>query len=127
MMKDCWPSVIACSDKSLADAIVEAWPDAPPYFCFENVFTPGRESEDNPAPVLADADVATIIYTSGTSGEAKGVMLSAANVGYMLACTSGRLDQLMRNRRANGLESRNNSAQDTVFHYLPLCFAGRGS
>src|SRR5271163_686231 len=40
MMKDCWPSVIACSDKSLADAIVDAWPEAPPYFCFESVFSP---------------------------------------------------------------------------------------
>ncbi|HLB93521.1 MAG TPA: AMP-binding protein, partial [Terriglobales bacterium] len=35
MMKDCWPSVIACGDKALADAIVEAWPEAPPYFCFD--------------------------------------------------------------------------------------------
>src|SRR5271163_3578193 len=119
MMKDCCPSVIACSDKSLADSIVEAWPEAPPCFCFENVFTPGREPADNPSPLLADADVATIIYTSGTSGEAKGVMLSASNVGYMLGCTSGRLDQLMRGRRANRSEAR-----DTVFHYLPLCFAG---
>src|SRR5271154_839731 len=75
MMKDCWPSVIACSDKSLAESIVEAWPEAPPYFCFENVFIPAREPADNPAPSLADADVATIIYPSGTSGEAKGVML----------------------------------------------------
>ena len=124
MMKDCWPSVIACSDKSLADSIVAAWPEAPPYFCFENVFTPGREPADDPAPSLADADVATIIYTSGTSGEAKGVMLSAGNVGYMLGCTSGRLDQLMRIRRANGRDSQNNESQDAVFHYLPLCFAG---
>src|SRR5271169_1085997 len=49
MMKDCWPSVIACGDKSLADAIVEAWPEAPPHFCFENVFTPSREPAENPA------------------------------------------------------------------------------
>src|SRR6202158_761981 len=25
MMKDCWPSVIACGEQSLADAIVQAW------------------------------------------------------------------------------------------------------
>ena len=31
----------------------------------------------------------TIIYTSGTSGEAKGVMLKRGNVGHMLGCTSG--------------------------------------
>ena len=34
MMKDCWPSVIACGEQSLADAIVQAWPEAPPCFCF---------------------------------------------------------------------------------------------
>jgi len=48
MMKDCWPSVIACGDQALADAIVEAWPEAPPHFCFENVFTAGRGPVENP-------------------------------------------------------------------------------
>jgi len=114
MMKDCWPSVIACGDQSLADAIVKEWPDAPPLFSFENVFTSSRGPVENPALTVADSDVATIIYTSGTSGEAKGVMLSAGNVGHMLGCTSGRLDRLMKRR----------SGQDAVFHYLPFCFAG---
>ena len=114
MMKDCWPSVIACGEQSLADAIVEAWPEAPPHFCFENVFTAGRGPVENPALAVSEEDVVTIIYTSGTSGEAKGVMLNAGNVGYMLGCTSGRLDQLMKRR----------PVQDSVFHYLPLCFAG---
>jgi long-chain acyl-CoA synthetase len=114
MMKDCWPAVIACGEQSLADSIVEAWPEAPPHFCFENVFTAGRGPVENPALVVAEEDVVTIIYTSGTSGEAKGVMLNAGNVGYMLGCTSVRLDQLMKRR----------PGQDAVFHYLPLCFAG---
>ncbi|MGO9404331.1 MAG: AMP-dependent synthetase/ligase [Terriglobales bacterium] len=114
MMKDCWPSVIACGEQSLGNAIVEAWPEAPPHFSFENVFTPGREPVETPALAVAEQDVVTVIYTSGTSGEAKGVMLTAGNVGYMLGCTSGRLDQLMKKR----------SGQDSVFHYLPLCFAG---
>lgn len=124
MMKDCWPSVIACGEKSLAEAIVEAWPEAPPHFCFENVFTPAREPVESPALAIADADVVTIIYTSGTSGEARGVMLNAGNVGYMLGCTSGRLDQLMRGRATSRETSGNDGAQDAVFHYLPLCFAG---
>jgi long-chain acyl-CoA synthetase len=119
MMKDCWPSVIACGDKALADAIVEAWPEAPPYFCFDNVFTAGREPVENPVPAVGEENVVTIIYTSGTSGEAKGVMLNAGNVGYMLGCTSGRLDQLMKER-----VSKSVPVQDAVFHYLPLCFAG---
>ena len=119
MMKDCWPSVIACGERSLADAIVEAWPEAPPYFCFENVFTAGRGPAENPALAVAEEDVATIIYTSGTSGEAKGVMLTAGNVGHMLGCTSGRLDRLMGSH-----PTKTHPAQDAVFHYLPLCFAG---
>jgi len=114
MMKDCWPSVIACGEPSLADAIVEAWPEAPPHFCFDNVFTAGRGPVENPALAVSEEDVVTIIYTSGTSGEAKGVMLNTGNVGYMLGCTSGRLDRLMKRR----------PGQDSVFHYLPLCFAG---
>ncbi|MGB6386625.1 MAG: AMP-binding protein [Terriglobales bacterium] len=124
MMKDCWPSVIACGEQSLADAIVEAWPEAPPHFCFENVFTPSREVVENPALAVAESDVVTIIYTSGTSGEAKGVTLNAGNVGYMLGCTSGRLNQLMRGHTTPRDTGKTSPGQDTVFHYLPLCFAG---
>jgi long-chain acyl-CoA synthetase len=119
MMKDCWPAVIVCGDRALAYAIAEAWPDAPPRFCFENVFGSARDGVENPASAVAEDDVVTIIYTSGTSGEAKGVMLNAGNVGHMLGCTSGRLDQLMRGR-----QTETSPQQDVVFHYLPLCFAG---
>lgn len=119
MLKDCWPSVIACGEQSLAAAIMQEWPEAPPCFLFDNVFTKERGPVDNGAPVVADHDIVAIIYTSGTSGEAKGVMLNAANVGHMLGCTSGRLTQLMKSQ----LMSRQ-AAQDAVFHYLPFCFAG---
>ena len=65
-------------------------------------------------PRLQESDPVTIIYTSGTSGEAKGVVLNAGNVTFMLAATSARLDSLMTGQ----------SGQDRVYHYLPLCFAG---
>lgn len=119
MMKDCRPAVIACGEQALADAIAEVWREAPPRFCFDAVFSSGSDAPKDTARAsveseVAESDVVTIIYTSGTSGEAKGVTLNAGNVGYMLDRTSERLDQLMKNR----------SGQDSVFHYLPLCFAG---
>ena len=63
MMKDCWPSVIACGEQSLADSIVEAWPEAPPHFCFENVFTPTRGPVENPSLTVKDENVVAVIST----------------------------------------------------------------
>src|SRR6202167_4594839 len=128
MMKDCRPAVLACGEHSLADAILGAWPEAPRRFCFPDVFGIGSDPLENPAAIvaeeMAEKDVVTIIYTSGTSGEAKGVMLNTGNVGYMLGCTSGRLDQLMRGYTAPRETGKSTPSQDNVFHYLPLCFAG---
>jgi len=114
MMKDCSPAVMACGDQALADAIAPEWPEAPPSFLFDHVFVESRAPVGISSPVVAGEDVVAIIYTSGTSGEAKGVMLNAANIAHMLGCTSERLDQLMKKR----------PGQDAVFHYLPFCFAG---
>src|SRR5437762_198251 len=113
MMKDCSPSLICCGDATLRDAIAQHWPEAPPQFLFDEIFTGARDLALDRLQV-AEPDPVTIIYTSGTSGEAKGVVLTAGNVGHMLGCTSGRLDLLMQGRRG----------QDCVFHYLPFCFAG---
>src|SRR5256885_8512784 len=114
MMKDCSPSVICCGDELLAQAIVAEWPEAPPHFSTSKVFTSSRAPLSDVEVRVASDDVVTIIYTSGTSGEAKGVMLNSGNVSHMIGCTSGRLDQLMKQPLR----------QDTVFHYLPFCFAG---
>lgn len=113
MMKDCSPALICCGDAVLRDGILQIWPEAPPQHLFAEIFSNAGASV-NGNPRLAESDPVTIIYTSGTSGEAKGVMLTAGNVGHMLGCTSGRLDSLMEGR----------PGQDRVFHYLPFCFAG---
>ena len=113
MMKDCAPVAICCGDADLQKAILQEWPEAPPQFLFNEIFA-GVAQSVNEKPYVTDSDPVTIIYTSGTSGEAKGVVLNASNVGHMLGCTSGRLDLLMNNRLG----------QDRVFHYLPFCFAG---
>ena len=94
MMKDCSPALICCGDAALRDGILQEWPDAPPQYLFDVIFSHAGASV-NGNPQLAESDPVTIIYTSGTSGEAKGVMLTAGNVGHMLGCTSARLDLLM--------------------------------
>jgi long-chain acyl-CoA synthetase len=113
MMKDCSPALICCGDAELRDGILQAWPEAPAQCLFADIFS-NPSASVNGNPQLAESDPVTIIYTSGTSGEAKGVILTAGNVGHMLACTSERLDLLMQGK----------PGQDRVFHYLPFCFAG---
>ncbi len=116
MMKDCAPSLICCGGEALREALCKAWPEAPPISLFGEIFS-GHAGPPAPPLRLADSDPVTIIYTSGTSGEPKGVVLTAGNVAHMLSCTNDRLDQLM-NLHGSG------SAPDRVFHYLPFCFAG---
>ena len=113
MMKDCSPALICCGDQTLRKAIAEIWPQAPAQAVFDDIFS-GEEPTTSEKPRYLDSDPVTIIYTSGTSGEAKGVMLNAANIHHMLGCTSGRLDLLMGSH----------TGEDRVFHYLPFCFAG---
>lgn len=111
MMKDSTPSLLCCGDTVLSDGIRQAWPEGPPRFLFDEIFA-GVSGIALDRPQVRPEDPVTIIYTSGTSGEAKGVVLTAANVGFMLGCTSARLDQLMRGH----------SGQDRIFHYLPFSF-----
>jgi long-chain acyl-CoA synthetase len=125
MMKDCSPSLICCGDLALRDAVVQNWPEAPPQALFDGIFAPEKKAESRagapfdsaqgrsaPHP-LADSDIVAIIYTSGTSGEAKGVMLTAGNVAHILQCTSGQLDILMKHR----------PDQDRIYQWAPLNFA----
>ncbi len=112
MMKDCTPSLVCCADSSLRAGIQQVWPEAPPCILFDEVFAGAGQSLSLNRPQLRDPDPVTIIYTSGTSGEAKGVLLTAANVGFMLGCTAARLNLLMEGR----------TEQDRIFHYLPLSF-----
>jgi long-chain acyl-CoA synthetase len=112
MMKDSTPSLVCCGDAALRDAIRQGWTEAPPLYLLDEIFA-GVEGVQLERPQVGQDDPVTIIYTSGTSGEAKGVVLSAANVGFMLDRTAERLGELMS--RSTG--------QDRIFHYLPFTFA----
>jgi long-chain acyl-CoA synthetase len=118
MLKDCGAAMVCCGDEALRDGIAQNWPDnAPPLKLFDEIFATEASNEVSDEPVkLGGNDVITIIYTSGTSGEPKGVMLNVGNITFMLGCTGMRLDQLM--------EGATETTPDQVFHYLPFCFAG---
>ncbi|HYL68500.1 MAG TPA: AMP-binding protein [Candidatus Limnocylindria bacterium] len=117
MMKDSTPARIYCSNAALAAEIQKIWPAAPKISLLDGIFT-GETSAPTPPLHHMDSDAVTMIYTSGTSGEPKGVVLKAANVDHMLGCTNARLDQLM------GAATNSHQEPDRVFHYLPFCFAG---
>ena len=71
-------------------------------------------AEREPPRMLPDDALATLIYTSGSSGRPKGVMLTRGNLGFMLSRTEERLGEL----------TRLPFAAERALHYLPLCYAG---
>jgi long-chain acyl-CoA synthetase len=112
MLQDCSPSLLCCGDAALRDCIAQHWP-APRTAIFDDIFATATPSELPPPVALAAGDPVAIVYTSGTSGEAKGVVLGAGGVEFILSATSQRLDLLMAGQQG----------QERVFHYPPFCFA----
>jgi long-chain acyl-CoA synthetase len=118
MIRDSQPVIICCGDADLQCSLLATLPNAAPRtVLLQEIFgasaTQAGTILTKPAP-LADSDPVAIIYTSGTSGESKGVVLTVGNVTYMLSYTTARLELLMGGRKE----------PDRVFHYLPFCFAG---
>jgi long-chain acyl-CoA synthetase len=116
MIKDSTPVRICCVDAVIAAQIEKLGPAGPKISLLDSVFTGDAATPASPYR-HADSDAVTIIYTSGTSGEPKGVVLNSANVTYMLGCTNARLDRLMAQFNGGSAEP------DRIFHYLPLSFA----
>jgi long-chain acyl-CoA synthetase len=122
MMKDCLPRFLFASHAELGEAIAKElppqWTSDRRLILFEDLLkepSPGAPTLDASAAPTSrqDSDIVTIIYTSGTSGEPKGVCLNVGNVTHMLGCTRERLDLLMPGSRE----------PDRVFHYGPFSFA----
>jgi long-chain acyl-CoA synthetase len=119
MVKDAQTRFLFTSDKALGDGVAQVlppqWSRERRLVLFDDVL---KELAPNPplsdAPIArSKADLVTIIYTSGTSGEPKGVCLNVGNVTQMIGCTTERLDQLVGATKE----------PDRVFHYLPFNFA----
>jgi len=135
ILKDCSPRWLCCSDPTLAEGVISNWKEAPPVLLFDQILGDNSARPLRGAAVLHarrmalfsdaaalflselpdDASIA-LIYTSGTSGEPKGVLLTVRNVSFMLEQTRRRLDELMHDVPKED--------DDRVFHYLPFCFAG---
>src|ERR1700687_4099364 len=115
MIRDCQPRLIFVGDASLGEGVAQTWPEAPRRVLFDEVrrqSAPQSPLADAPNP-RQNSDIVTIIYTSGTSGEPKGVCLRVGNLTHMLCCTTERLDQLMGSTHE----------PDRFFHYLPFNFS----
>jgi len=101
VIKDSTPLLVCCSKPEVDGAAL-----------FDDIFS-GKHEVARPPLRHADHDAVTIVYTSGTSGEPKGVLLTAGNITFMLGCTNARLNQLMGARQE----------PENVFQYAPFCFA----
>jgi long-chain acyl-CoA synthetase len=115
MLKDCSPRLLLVGEETLGAAVLKEWSDAPSIALFDDAIR-GRSTLakiDSTSLPRKDEDLVTIIYTSGTSGEPKGVCLTTGNLTHMIGCTTERLEQLMAGHRE----------PDRIFHYLPLNFA----
>jgi long-chain acyl-CoA synthetase len=114
MLEDCQPRLVLAGEDEIAAGLMQAWPQMPQTAVLGKVLgAAGQTTTASPLRDRAGGDLLTIVYTSGTSGEAKGVCLTVGNLNHITGCTTERLDQLMG--RA--------TEPDAIFLYAPMNFA----
>jgi long-chain acyl-CoA synthetase len=118
MLKDCQPRLVLTGDQQLADALASAWTGLLQPLPLSEIFSASEQrSALSQIQQRSDDELLTIIYTSGTSGESKGVCLTIGNLNHMTSCTTERLNQLM------GQLTKTANEPDRIFLYAPMNFA----
>jgi len=113
MLKDCQPRLVLAGDADLQNALTSAWSEIPQCGVLSDIFSASSSIAFSAIRQRNEDELLTIIYTSGTSGELKGVCLTVANLNHMTVCTTERLDQLMGKV----------TEPDRIFLYAPMNFA----
>ncbi len=111
MLHDCGAAVVLVEEARLCDALAQAWPSHATLALFDDVFAHAPWAAD--PTHHADTDCISLIYTSGTSGEPKGVLYTVANVDFMLTRATARMREMVEHHEG----------QERMFHYLPFAFA----
>ena len=116
MLQDCQPRLVLTGDAETASALTTAWPQIPRPTVLGQIFPTSAAPPLSPSPLreYPNDHLLTIIYTSGTSGEPKGVCLTVGNLNHMTGCTTERLNQLMGGAAKE---------PDRIFLYAPMNFA----
>ena len=112
MLDNCEPVLVLVESPAIKSELEKVWSANGRIVTFEELFT--HPAGDSKPVARAPSDPVSMIYTSGTSGEPKGVLYTVDNVDFMLARTLDRLREMVGER----------AGEDRVFHYLPFCFAG---
>jgi long-chain acyl-CoA synthetase len=131
ILRDARPSLLLGDSREGLDALAAELGGGLPAHVLDDVLAAAEAGADSAGDAVAEdaaeddaveddavetgeREPVAILYTSGTSGEPKGVVLHRGNLEFMIDAAGRRLDLLMRGH----------PGAERAFHYLPFCFAG---